>query len=458
VYAFKLTEAEPRLQRRYERLVMSHLSCLHAVAAGLRALPDVADSFAATQAAWRFYANARVTLPQLAQPLIDCARTHIPQACGEYLLVALDWSGLHFDHVNKPDRVELFHNADLGYELFTALALSDIDGRPLAPLALDLRAGAGLHTTRSKSLLPVPSQLDTLKPMMDHVAGLDLGKTPVFIIDREGDSVGHQRQLQSDGRLFLIRANDSPRVFWNDQQMPLRQAAKALTDQEPLKEAGSVLFKGTPAHQYVGQTRVIIRRPARMHRTSGTGKPRRKRHHNVAGEPLTLRLIVSEIRDDQGHILATWLLLSNLPESVSAAQVAWWYYWRWQIESFHKLIKGAGLHVEQWQQESAGALARRLLVAAMALTWVWQLARDQRREAHQMQRVLVGLSGRQMKRGKEKKTFTIPALLAGLGVLMPMLCLLEQYPLQELRTLAAQTFPFSRFHPPPSTDDPQGFV
>jgi hypothetical protein len=434
---------------------MSHLSCVHTVAAGLRALPGIADCFAATQAAWRFYANEHIRLPQLAEPLIACCRTQIAGACRDYCLVVMDWSGIHLDHAGKLDRVELFDHDDLGYELFTALALSDTDGRPLAPLALDLRAAKGLYTTRCDRLLPVPCQLDALPPMMEHVAGLQLGKTPVFIIDREGDSIGHHRQFAAAGRLFLIRANDSPRVFWNNQKMSLKQAAGAMARVQALQESRAVLFRGTPALQYVGETHVTVRRPARSHRTTGTGKHRKKRHHDIAGPPLTLRLIVSEVRDSQGKLLATWLLLSNLPESVSAATAALWYYWRWQIESFHKLIKTAGLHIEQWQQESAGALVRRLLVAAMAVTWVWQLARDERPEAQELQQVLVRLSGRQMKRGKNRPRFTIPALLAGVSVLLPMLCLLEDYSLADLRALVRQTLPF---HSSPVPSFSPGFV
>ena len=44
---------------------------LQGVAAGLRILPSTARPFAAAQAAWRFYSNPRITLPQLARPMID---------------------------------------------------------------------------------------------------------------------------------------------------------------------------------------------------------------------------------------------------------------------------------------------------------------------------------------------------------------------------------------------------
>ncbi len=63
---------------------------------------------------------------------------------------------------------------------------------------------------------------------------------------------------------------------------------------------------------------------------------------SVAGEPVTLRLIVSEVPAANGRVLAQWLLLSNVAATVAAGRLALWYYWRWRIESFFKLLKGAG--------------------------------------------------------------------------------------------------------------------
>src|SRR5204862_823994 len=138
-------------------------------------------------------------------------------------------------------------------------------------------------------------------------------------------------------------------------------------------------------------------------------------HRNQPGEPLSLRLIISQVRDGKGKVLAQWLLLSNLTQTVNAATIALWYYWRWRIESYHKLLKGAGQQIEQWQQETAAALARRLTVASMACVVVWHLARDQRPAAAELRSLLIRLSGRQMKRDANSRGFTEPALLAGLG-------------------------------------------
>jgi hypothetical protein len=440
----ELPGAEPRLQRRYHQLVVSHLSSAQRVAAGLRApAAGEADPFAATQAAWRFYANPNVGMPELAGPVVACARAAVSGgvACDEFALVVLDWSPLHFGgHASKPDRVPLAHEKDLGYDLLTALALSDRDGSPLAPLALELRGADGVHTTRAERPLEPASRLDGLTPLIDHVESLNLGRPAVFLIDREADSVGHLRAWHAAGRRFVVRADDAPRVLHEGAERKLGKVAGGLS-RATFADAGEVAFKGNPARQFVAETPVVLERPARTHRVDRkTGKAR---HRNVRGEPLPLRLVVSEVRDvASGEVLARWLLLTNVPASeADAATVARWYYWRWRIESYHKLLKGAGQQVEQWQQESAAALARRLLVAAMACVVVWRLARDDRPQAAAMREVLVRLSGRQMRRGKATRGFTEPALLAGLGVLLPMLELLEHHDVADLRAMAEAALP-----------------
>ena len=66
----------------------------------------------------------------------------------------------------------------------------------------------------------------------------------------------------------------------------------------------------------------------------------------------------------------------------------------------------------------------------MACVLVWRLARSTAPHADELRRVLIQLSGRQMKRGKP---FTAPALLAGLWVLLSMLALMEDHDPQDLR-------------------------
>jgi hypothetical protein len=327
--------------------------------------------------------------------------------------------------------------------MLTALAISDRDGSPLAPLCLELGAGNGVHSTRSDKPLESISVLDSLGPVMNHVrdslGSIPASKPAVFIIDAEADSVGHYRHWNLAGHQYLICADPQPHVLHNLKKTPLGKVADSLRETGAFTLARTVDFKGSPAQQFVAETSVVLTRPARTHRVDkAAGKAV---HKNIPGEALPLRLIVSEVRGNKGEVLARWLLLTTLPLSVDAATIAKWYYWRWRIESYHKLLKGAGQQVEQWLQETPEALARRLAVVAMACVVTWRLARDQSPPAGRMRDVLVQLSGRQMKRGKKQRGFTEPALLAGLGVLIPMLLLLEQYDLDAIRTMARRLLP-----------------
>jgi hypothetical protein len=414
---------EPRLQARYQHLVQEHLRARQALSPGASVLPGAASALACTQAAWRFYSNENAPLPALMEPILERASQAVATECDRYGLVADDWSCLTYnDHASKTDRVALKNKKHRGYDLQVSLLLSDRDGHPIAPVAQDLRAEAGLYSTRAREALPAGKHLDGLTQRMKYLEGLEFKRPLVHIVDRESDSVGHYRQWQQ--RRFLVRAKGRQRVEWQGRSQLLSQVASQLQSQGAFKYARPVELKGRSAHQDVAETQVVLKRAAR---------PKNKgKSSSIRGAALSLRLVVSQVRSEAGELLATWLLLSNLEESVWAGELALWYYWRWRVESFFKLLKSAGLQVERWQQQTGQAIARRLVVASMACVVVWQLACDPSPEAEQSRRLLVRLSGRQMKRGR---SWTAPALLDGLWVLLAMLDLLEHEDEGKLGTL-----------------------
>lgn len=186
------------------------------------------------------------------------------------------------------------------------------------------------------------------------------------------------------------------------------------------------------AQELVGETTVTIQRPGCPHRQSNGKKQFRKR---VYGHRLRVRLIVSQLRLPDETVIAQWLLISNLPKEVRGETISQWYYWRWSIESFFKLMKSGGHQLEHWQQESAHAIGKRLLIAAMASVVVWQIMRAEGIEAEQMRGLLIRLSGRQVRRGR----VTASALLAGMWVLVSMLDVVQQYEMAEIKEMARQT-------------------
>jgi len=429
----KINALEPRLEQRYQILVEEHLRTSQSLAPGANPLPSSASSFAATQAAWRFYHNPSVTLPELAQPLIEEGRRALQEHAQEYGLVIHDESHLSFNgHASKADRIRLSHSRDWGYDLRSTLLVSDRDGAPLAPVCQQVVAAPGVHSTRAEEPLGRRVYVDELAQEMEHVEQLQLGRPLVHIVDAEGDAADLHRQWRQ--YLHLVRAKWRQRVEHEGQTKLLSQVAQALKAQGSLQYCREVEFEGRPAHQYVAETQVTITRYGRQKRKQG----RKVKQIYIPGQPVTLRLVVSEVRSAEGQVLALWLLLSNVDAKVGAEQLALWYYWRWRIESFFKLLKSAGHQVEHWQQETALAVAKRLLVASMACVFVWQLAREATPEAEELRSLLVRLSGRQMKR---KKPWTVPALLAGVWVLLATLELLEDYDLDRLRELAGKFFP-----------------
>lgn len=429
-----------QLQPRYCQLVEEHLSPADRLAAGLRALPGVAKAFAAVQGAWRFYNNRRVTLPGLARPLVIAGREAMAEACQDFVLVVHDWSNMHFNaHTSKKDRVSLSRSKDLGYELQSVLLVGDRSGDPLAMISMGLRAADGVHCSRQNRVRPPLSPLDELAPAMKFVEAQKLGKPAVHIIDAEADSVGHYREwARTPGRYFLVRADDTRIVEHHGDDRSVEQVRQELRAAGQFRYCREVLYHGRLARQYVAEAAVVLTRPAYPNRQDKS-KPT-----TVPGPPLPLRLVISEVRDAHGQVLAVWFLLTNVPESVAAETVALWYYWRWRTESYFKLLKSAGQHVEQWQQEDADAIAKRLLVASMACVVVWQVMRSTAPEADEVRELLVRLSGRQMKR---TRPYTAPALLAGLWVLLSMLHILEEYSVDELRRLAGIVFPPARAGP-----------
>jgi hypothetical protein len=404
---------EPRLQRRYHRLVTAHLHAAERLAAGIHALPELSAAFASTQAAWRFFANPRTSPQLLAEPLREAARRECPK--GTIALVAHDWSSLNYQsHHRKRDQLEISNGMDRGYFLSTALLVSAQAGHPIAPVELRLQTLDRTFSTAASIPPRRATHIDLLLRTMNAVQRLLPGRTLVHVIDREADSVAHFRSWDRKRHLFIVRARAPRRVRWRGESRLLREIIPLL----PFTAIGTVTFRGKQAVQEIAEADVLLDRAAWPKRRPAGCRSRRP----VSGRALPLRLIVSSVRGKDGELLARWLLFTNVLPTVPAAQIARWYYFRWRIESYFRLLKSSGHQVEEWQQESGLAIFKRLLVASMACVLSWQVMQAHGKEAARLRTCLVRLSGRQMHRNSGA---TAPAVLAGLRVFLSCLLLLE---------------------------------
>ena len=428
----RLPELEDRLQERYVKLVQAHQHAATRVAAGPSHKPAQAEGASQRQAAWRFFKNPKVTLPVLVEPLRQEARKALADCPAPCVLAIHDWCTLAYgDHDSKTDRAVLTHEHDVGYDLATVLLVDAHNGDTLAPADLNLRTADAVHSTRAEAPAYNPDHLSQVLPAMEQSKTWGLPRPVVHIIDREADSVGHYRAWHEAGHFFLVRG-DERLVMWREEEHLLSEVVAKLEAEDAFKKSREVLYQGREAWQEVAEVEVVLHRPAK-HRRDG-------KQVEVPGPALPLRLVVARVRDEEGELLAQWLLLSNVPVAwADASLLALWYYWRWQIETYHKLLKSLGQEIEHWQQENGLAVAKRLLVAAMACCAVWLLARLKTPEAEELKEVLVELSGRQMKTGC---AFTVPALLAGLHVFQAFFAALAHTTLERLHFLGSLLIPF----------------
>lgn len=410
------------------------MSSSTSTAAGPSVVPDVCTGQAATQAAWRFFNNERITLAALAEPLREAGRIGCAQSQSDYVLLAHDWSKLRYsEHGSKADLRQITHKDDVGYELTTSLLVDAASGDPIAPMQVIVRTGRKTYSTSDHDFSTDEHRLDQLQPTMEESETWHLPCKVVHVIDREADCLGRFRAWQAAGHLFLVRCDDR-RVLWNDEPYLISEISDRLNKTFQFEAVGEVVFQQTTARLEVAEAEVVLHRP---HSVVSDGKKKA-----VTGQPIIVRLVLARIVDADNYILAEWSLLTNVMSTdVEKAQIANWYYYRWRIESFFKLLKSHGQQIDYWQQETGIAVTRRLLVASMACVVIWNLERNSTPEAEEFKKVLIQLSGRRMKRGK---AFTAPALLAGYFNFLAMTQLLEHsyYDIRKLKSLAKTSLPF----------------
>jgi hypothetical protein len=378
----------------------------------------------------RFCSDPRVDVSALIEPMHQLIRQETASYPG-VLLAIHDWSTLSFGgHPSKTDRVTLTHADDVGYDLATVLMARGDTGAPIAPAVVSLTTADGVLSTRDDAPAAKLCHVDQVREAMQVVDGLKFDVPVVHVIDREADSVNHWRQWSSDGRLALVRADDR-KVLCDEQETSLSAVAERLHQEGAYNDAGEARYRGRRARLYVAEDEVVLHRPGK--RRVGRKKV------DIPGPPLPLRLVVTEVRDATGRVLASWLLLTNVSaQMANAATIARWYYFRWRIESFHKTLKSAGWQLETWLQTNGKRLLVKLLLALGACVSIWALERQSDAESEAFKLLLMQLSGRQTKPGRR---VTTSGLLAGLWVLQCAAGPLAHHGLGHLNALLQKHLP-----------------
>jgi hypothetical protein len=153
--------------------------------------------------------------------------------------------------------------------------MSDKNGLPLAPVAQRLVTANGSYASDEHNELEenVASPLDEVTTCIHYVEQQAFAKPLVPIIDREADAIGHIRQWQENGYLWLLRAKNHTTVSVEKQKQTCVQIANTLS----FNKRREVSYHGKARWQWVAEADIVISRDAcvrkNQKRTTVTGKP-----------------------------------------------------------------------------------------------------------------------------------------------------------------------------------------
>ena len=401
---------------------------------GLKLLFTGNESFSQVQAAWRFLNNKNVSIEGLFKPITETLESEVATQCHEYVLAMSDWS--HLDYKKHTSKNELISKnkkdtcMQIGYDLQTTLAVSDITGEPIAPIVHNLKTSEAVYSTYDDKIIYKQTHLQELASRAKWIdRNLKSDKKIVHIVDREADSVAFMRTLSSNNNLFLLRVKDNSKLYYPTEDIDINQ--KLLADKLPFgAKVKTIKYRNKKTTIYVNECDVEVRRDATTFVLNSEGK---KKLQKTEGDPVKVRFIVERLVDENNKVVAKWLLITNiLDKEVSSSTLATWYYYRWKIESYFKLLKSSGFNLEAWQQIEPEALFKRLLVVSYSCILVWKIANDSSENSQKIRKFLVMLSGKQLEWNTE---FTYPALLSGLENYIQMMDVLLRFSHEELLSM-----------------------
>ena len=403
---------------------------------GLRLLRGGIKGLAEVQASSRFYNNPNVTSEELFEPIVDNLKTEIVKQCSKYLLAMSDWSHLDYKKHTSKKELKSENRKDtcmkIGYDLQSTIAVSDVSGEPIAPMVHNLKTKDTVYSTYNNNINMDLTHLEELSQRVKYMnTTFNIDNIQIVqIVDREADSVAFVRDLIENNALFVLRGKGNSKVQYTDEitntTIDIKQSE--LADKLPLgKKVKKIKYQNKKVTIFANECNATIIRDATKMVKQDNGK---KKLIKTPGKPVKVRFVVERLVDDKNNIVATWLLLSNVfDEDITAGTIATWYYYRWKIESYFKLLKSSGFNLEKWQQKEPEALFKRLLVVSQSCMLVWKIANDNSANAKKLREILIELSGKQIQRGVD---FTYPALLKGLENYLITIDMLERFSVDDI--------------------------
>ena len=344
-----------RLERRLVQIVERLASQPEA------SIPKACGSAAATKAAYRFFANRRVS----PSAIVQGHRMATLQRMSDHslILVLQDTTSLDYTHHPKTQGLgPLETKGRHGLLVHTSLACSE-DGVPLGLLDQQVwrrdPQTVGQRHQRKERPTEAKESAKWLCGVRASLEGVPASVCVVTVGDREADIFDFFREAFLRDTQVLVRAAWNRRVaqptgcLWEE-------AARTPVQGEEIIEVGRA------KDRLPRQARATIRF------TAVQVCPPRHRRKEAGLQPLPLYAI--EVREETPPPKEKgihWLLLTNRPvtDLEEARRLVRWYGLRWLVERYHFVLK-SGCRIEERQLETGERLERCLAVYAVV---AWRL-------------------------------------------------------------------------------------
>ena len=339
-----------------------------------QACEDWADS----KAAYRFFANPKVTPDELLLP--HSQRTVARMHGHEVVLAVQDTTFLNFTHhpaTQGLGEIGTKGQNQRGFGLHSTLAVTP-SGQPLGILTqafVERPLGAPAHTPSELRKQPIEDKESYrwLQAFDKTIKLTPAGIQVVTVCDREAD-IYEMFVMAAERQASLLVRADADRCLQDDAVKHLwsKVAQQPVQGELKVRITGNDKRKERPATVSIRYCTVRLRPPWR---------PEQKKLPAVQLQAILVREEhppenLAELGD---HEPIEWLLLTNTPVTTftEAVQVIEWYCCRWQIEVLHKIIK-SGCGVENSLLQTAERLQNYIAlmcVVAWRLHWLTYISR-----------------------------------------------------------------------------------
>ena len=331
------------------------------------------EDWADTKAAYRFFANKKVTPERILEP--HRQRTVSRMSQHRLVLAVQDSTFFNYTHHPKTEALGAIgtkKQKQQGFGMHSTLAVTPT-GMPLGLLTeafFTRPIDEPSHRPNDLQKLPIEEKESYrwIQAFEQTIALSPAGVDVITVCDREADIYEMFALMQEQGAHLLVRAS----------------ANRAIVDNEV-----STLWPKVERQKIVGQLAVhITPNQKRRARTASVSlrftqvqlkPPWRPQQKKLPFVTLNAILVREETPPADVDEPIEWLLLTNTPLATftDALQVVQWYCTRWQIEVYYKVIK-SGCRVEDCRLKTADRLQNYIAlmnVVAWRLLWLTYINR-----------------------------------------------------------------------------------